>query len=257
MLGDPRGQSPQAPPAFRTCDQVVLGSSLARPHPHDTLTCMQSLAQFLSALQQELGSALPGQLQLPGGVAMQADRVVVSLQFSAAEGANGQTEFSWAHPPPNANGMLPKPLHTLTLEFKAVQTPIQGGGALPQTEASPAAPPRDQSEIIADRIKDALSLIFGAPGFDSSARATVFRETFDALSADQAEVVIESLSGNAPDNDPAAKRSRGLLLKLLRSAPLDDFEQAKLTLVDVLVQHPLDSVLSLVAREWKTQEDWL
>jgi hypothetical protein len=218
---------------------------------------MQTLAQIIAALQVELNSALPQKLSLPGGIQMQPDRVVVGLQFETREAQDGRVEFLWAPQQLTGNGTPEKAMHSLSLEFRAVAD--AGGGAMNwQQSNNPAiTPARKRNSTGEEQIKEALSLIFGPPGFDSSARATVFREAFDELSAEQSELVIESLSGAAPENDPAVKRARGLLLKLLKSAPLEDLEQVKVVLTNVLVQNPLDSVLSLVAREWKTQEDWL
>lgn len=218
---------------------------------------MQTLTQIIAALQAELSSALPHNLSLPGGIQMQPDRVVVALQFETREAQDGQVAFLWTTPQGKANGTADKSMHTLSLEFRALSGANGMGMSWPQAQDPAATPLRRQSSTKEDKIKEALSLILGAPGFDSSARATVFREAFDDLSAEQAESVIESISGAAPENDPAAKRARGLLLKLLKSAPLEDLEQAKVILADVLVQNPLDSVLSLVFREWKTQQDWL
>jgi hypothetical protein len=218
---------------------------------------MQTLAQIMAALQAELSSALPQNLSLPGGIQMQPERLVVSLQFATREAPDGKVEFLWTPQQTNANGTPDQSMHSLSLEFRAVAGTDAAGMSWQQTQNPAATPLRRRNSTSEDQIKEALSLIFGPPGFDSSARATVFREAFDELSAEQSELVIESLSGAAPENDPAAKRARGLLLKLLKSAPLEDFEQVKVILTNVLVQNPLDSVLSLVKREWKSQEDWL
>lgn len=215
---------------------------------------MQSLANVLSALQRELGAAQ--NLQFPGGVSMQPDRAVISFRFAAQEKPGGDVQFSWTDAAGNPEAPSANYPHTLTIEFKAVVAGANGHTAYLPAENFSRPIPKSEA-VPLDRIKEALSLIFGQPGFDSSARATVFREAFAELSAEQAQMVISSISGSAPEGDDVAKRSRVLLLKLARSAPIDSPEQAIAILAEILNQHPLDSILGLVAREWKTQEDWL
>lgn len=217
---------------------------------------MLSLAKVVSALQRELQSALSHNLELPGGVSLGPDKLTVSLQFAAQETREGEVHFFWSAPSEVAVSAPAGHPHTLTIEFKAAALVGEEPPAMRITGKTQSPVPK-ATQADASQIKDALSRIFGTPGFDSSARATVFREAFAELSPEQAHLVMDSISGAAPEDDEQAKRSRTLLLKLVRSAPLESPQEGIDLLSRLFRQNSLEAILTLVAREWKTQEDWL
>ncbi|HUR46640.1 MAG TPA: hypothetical protein VMZ27_12245 [Candidatus Saccharimonadales bacterium] len=103
-----------------------------------------------------------------------------------------------------------------------------------------------------------FSSLFGPPGFDSSARATVFREAFGELSPEQSRMLIESFSGTPlPEGEKLAKRSRALLIKICKSGPTKSEEEGGHLLADIFARYPLPMILTLIAREWKTQQSWM
>ncbi len=99
--------------------------------------------------------------------------------------------------------------------------------------------------------------IFGVPGFDSSARATVFREALAGLSDEQARAIADSLRGMAtPGITPAAARARGLITRLVEGAPAGPARGREL-LAEAFYRHSVESLIRTVRDKWKTQEQWL
>jgi hypothetical protein len=100
--------------------------------------------------------------------------------------------------------------------------------------------------------------VFGAPGFDSSARATVFREALAELSNDQALAVVDSLNGSlVSGTDEVVKRAWFLIGALLRSGPLKSTDRGGAFLAKIFSQHSVQSVIQLIEDRWKSQAEWL
>jgi hypothetical protein len=103
-----------------------------------------------------------------------------------------------------------------------------------------------------------LTQIFGAPGFDSSARATVFREALDGKSHDEVLAVLASLRPEATASlDDATRQASHVLRGIIQSGPLKNVGQGAHLLIGLMTQHPLPEVLRIAETTWKTHDDWL
>lgn len=225
---------------------------------------MQTLAHVIVALRQEIEQALATGHPLPDGTHLQADRVVVSLQVRVREtdSAEASESLQFEVIPAGAKSTTTTGIHTVTVEFKA------GVGASPATPPASAQTqlmmPTDSATLpelhskADENIVKALSTVLGAPGFDSSARATVLREALIELSAEQIHAVVRSLYDTPlPENDTQARRARHLILGVLKSGPLHSIEGGGEILMNVFTQHDPASVLQIIATRWKDQDAWL
>ncbi len=214
---------------------------------------MMSVQQAVRALRRELSAALIGDADLPPGAALVADRVVVSLGVCLTPN----------HSSPDAAGTFMVAtdsaacLHHVEIQFqvgtRAVPLegthPVSGHPALSTVDASNAT---DASTIFA-----VLSEIFGPPGFDSSARASVFRETLEPLPEAQRRSVLGSLSGQAPSEapDPSLYYARHLIRRLAASGP-SGLEQGIKLLERLAQQGDLNDLIQIAATRWRTQSEW-
>ncbi|MFN7141376.1 MAG: hypothetical protein ACK4UN_18775, partial [Limisphaerales bacterium] len=145
--------------------------------------------------------------------------------------------------------------HSLQIEFKC-----SSAGNHPTPPAAILHSKPEATELkgpAAESVIQQLSTIFGAPGFDSSARATVFREAFQELSDQEVEALIKSLSVSPSASAPnTVKHSLSLVERVCRAGP-SGIEKGKRTLAQIFAsQHPTP-VLKLIATTWKTQEEWM
>jgi hypothetical protein len=223
---------------------------------------MQPLHKILSALRREILDALENNRDLPDGSRLQAEKVVVSLGFSVNQHSpDGAVEVSCQETDlsiPDAEARAAKPVHQVTIQFRIAPAPAATELSPSFRETAFASPqPADLERAQDTKVAESLSSIFGAPSFDSSARATVFREALAGLSDDQARAIINSLRGlPTPGISPAAARARHLIGRLLErghaGAP-----RGRDILSEILHQHSVQSVIRIVRERWKTQEDWL
>lgn len=201
---------------------------------------VQPLRHAITAALREVESGIAHQRQ-QGKLPLVPERVHLSLNFTLDE-AGTQALVSAGGP------------HSVTIEFKAGER-LAGTAALAAStdEAAQARPAGAQDEIVS-----ALSQVFGAPGFDSSARATVFREALEGLSREQALAALAAAaaSSSASHSEPmrtVAHRLRGVI----QSGPSKTLERGGGILRDVLTRHSFEEVLRVAETEWKTQEKWL
>ncbi len=144
--------------------------------------------------------------------------------------------------------------HRLKIEFT-----IEGA-------AQPAA------EIAAERISPttteatgllpSLTAMFGAPGFDNAARASVFCEVVGELAPPQVAALIEAFredEAEVPVNspaDPAVARARTRVGRLLKLGP-SGFAGGVAAMLRVFQQDAPAPVLAAIRAHWKTQGDWI
>lgn len=104
---------------------------------------------------------------------------------------------------------------------------------------------KDGAEVLGD-----LDAVFGPPGFDSGARATVFKE----ISADLGERglgrVLDSLQRGQPSDDADLERACHGLARLLERGPSGARDGAQI-LGRVLRHHGLERVLEQVGARWR------
>lgn len=229
---------------------------------------MASLKEIVTALQQELQTAFSDPQE--SAVRLHPERLTLSLELLAIENPNSnppvQLSFKVARCGPATSEpavqAAPAGRHLLTLEIRPefLKPP---SASVPHPPApsdssvrSVASVPLDGSE--AQQTVQALGQVFGVPGFDSSARATVFREALDGLSPEQARAAVDSLGDEtAVPADGAAKRARHLIRNVIRSGPLRSFEQGAAILAKLFRQYSVESIVRLVHAKWKTQEEWI
>ena len=206
---------------------------------------MDTLANVLEIIRREIASALADDKPLPSGARLEADRVIVSLrvaivdkdQKSEVRVITGSRESSGAD------------THTITVEFAVRDGKVAGagqGGGLAQMEAESAS---------ATRIVNTFMAIFGVPGFDSSARATVFREALAGLPDEQARVLIGSLGGTLKESDERLKSGREMILRLLGRGP-SGLERSAEVLKEMFERHSTSFLLRIIEETWKTPDAW-
>jgi hypothetical protein len=224
---------------------------------------MQPLKTVISALRREIESALEGNRDLPVGARLEAERVVLSLEFMAREQhrQDGSVEVMFdvinivAQSSTDGNAVVAHcSPHRLTIEFTRAQTrPLDTEKhSLPQNYSA-----RSEEGVETNPVTKSLIDLLGAPGFDSSARATVLRETLAGLSEGQIRAVVASLAGgDLPDANEAVKRARHLIKGVLRSGPLKSAESGGKVLEEIFGRQPVESVLRLIQETWKSEEQW-
>lgn len=236
---------------------------------------MPNLKSLLADLQQQLQHALAApQHPMPSGVKLHADRVTLSLklaleQSATSVGSSQSGSYQLVPASDHSNGQNGTDRHTtdhtLTIEFRVDPT----GAVIPTAPASIATEPSPLPSLPAattpvevgpnDEAMTVLTVALGAPGFDSSARATVFCEAMDELNELQRIAIWESLGDPRPGIviDPALRRARHLLRGILRSGPGGTKPSGPAPLAALFAKHPSNDLLNLIRTEWKTQADWL
>ena len=213
---------------------------------------MLSIEQALTALQREILLALPDTSRRPARVVFQAEKVVVSLGLQL----NPDAQTSATSHPFFVAADSATCVHHVTIEFR-LNTPL-----LPDPPVSIPANetprlPANASSVEAETDFATLCEILGAPGFDSSARATVFRETLENLSESQRREVLASLTvptTNA-DEDTSLSYARHLIRRLVTSGPAG-FVRGSTLLVHLARQSSVNDLMRLAALRWRTQSEW-
>lgn len=172
-----------------------------------------------------------------GGLPMTPERISLTLNFSLD--ASGQVARAESDAP-----------HSLTVEFKV------GEWGQQQPIATPSAPA--ESRAAEGGVVSVLTQVFGAPGFDSSARAMVFCETLVGMSHAEVLAVLATLRPEATARlDDTTRRPSHVLRGIIQSGPTKNVGVGAEALVGLLKHHPLAEVLQTAEATWKTQDDWL
>ena len=205
------------------------------------LAAMQLLHQAIAVALQEAARGIAAARPLPPELGqVTADRLRITLNFALDK--TGTQASAGVGP------------HSLSLDFKL--GPVSEG----ETSPVPAAPPVVAAPAV-DATSDifgTLQQVFGAPGFDSSARAMVFREALEGLTQEQARVAVARLRPGVPSPaDPATQRAGNILRGICHSGPLKNAARGGQLLAALLAHHPLLALLAVAETEWKTHDDWL
>ena len=199
---------------------------------------MQQLNEAIAAVLREVqrGSAAA---QEASRLALLPERVRLTLNFSLDAGR-----------PPCAQAEGP---HSVTLEFIVGTAGDWKSMPLPDGDISSVPSVTEENKLV-----PALARVFGEPGFDSSARATVFRETLEGMSDAQAQEVLAALTSPLADipEEPTC-RAVHILRGVILSGPTKQIERGALVLRSAISGRALGEVLREVAATWKTQDDWL
>ncbi len=192
---------------------------------------------------------------LPSGCRWEAQRVLATVDFAVVStpGDIGELSPRFVVAGGGTGG------HSLQIEFAVGRSPLREvpdcTPAVPVAVAVPT-PVRPLSDADAEAAVGVLSGLFGAPGFDSSARATVFREALEPLSEPALERLIGSLGEAAETGDPEVDRAKHLIRRVLASGP-GPVKEGSACLQALFRQHAPGELVGLVADRWKTQLDWL
>ncbi len=128
--------------------------------------------------------------------------------------------------------------HVLTFE-------LESGSA-----ADPVLEPSGWTVADQEAVAVRLDEVFGAPGFDSAARATVFRETVSALDPAQLPALWDGVERLVPVSDVGLARAVHAVQRLLERGGVG-METGARILRDVFKSHPTAGVLELVDQRWR------
>ncbi len=146
--------------------------------------------------------------------------------------------------------------HLLVIDFDPARDPADQH-ATPVAPEHPAPVPHPHNEL-----HSALAAIFGPPGFDASARASVFCEIVENLAPSQLEALLAAFTEDAaevplhrpPDADVAAARIR--VVRLLKLGPAG-FPAGLASLLRLLNRPGGEALVRTLREHWKTQSDWI
>jgi hypothetical protein len=213
---------------------------------------MQPLKDALAQLRRDLADALAADLAAPAPWRLEPDRAVVELAVVLDAGA--WRVFDATDPLAKAG-----PAHRVTVEFSIGGRggPDRGSVEPPRDPSVAPHPPTPLPAGEPDSLVGRLSQVFGAPGFDSSARATVFREALEGFSvADIRSAIASAGLASADEANGDVRRAAHLVGRLIQRGPAG-MDRSREILADVFRQIDSAEVLALVERVWKTQDDWI
>ncbi len=206
---------------------------------------MKTIRESLDGLRRELEAALADQ----PGVRLSADRVRVTLQLALSK----QGVWSALSGPVRASEVG----HQIEVEFRVANRPSEERTRTVLEEAPLTASPLELTGEAAQQVVEQLSKFFGAPGFDSSARATVFREALDGVSLETILEAVRTLPDPKAPKEPSVRQVRHRLSGLVRSGPVGSPSKAVPLLNGIFRGYDLGQVLRLVLATWKTQDEWM
>jgi hypothetical protein len=210
------------------------------PFEDDEESGPTQLQAALLALRRELeGTARVGQSS--EGRPWKLDRIRVRMAVSCVACPGGKWE--WVP----SLGDSP---HSVDLEWSTERA--DSGSSVPSQgkEPSTAIQPAAWSPETAERVGVVLDGVFGPPGFDSAARATVFRESAMELGPDSLQVVLTALMEGRRLEESGLERARHALQRLLERGPSGVKSGAGI-LRDAFSSHPFDPLLTLVEDRWR------
>ena len=202
---------------------------------------MQDLKSVLAALRQEIDAGLDA--GRTGRVAVELD-VVGCWRDGACRFVVGKS---------SADGGGEGFQLRLRVEFEGG---VGGEDGVGEVASKPAVERNDPGAEAA--VFERLCGLFGAPGFDSSARACVFREALEGLSDGEVGLVVARLQGTgAGEVSAAVQRAGELVSRVVRSGPAQSFRRGGEILAAVFARMPAAGVLRLVEERWQSQREWM
>jgi hypothetical protein len=222
---------------------------------------MQTLNEAVAAFRQQLHAALAGleQNQTGGLRRWHADRVTLSLEVVLGDDGTLRVPSEG-----NESGKGSR-RHRVSIEFQlAGPTDAERSGkGRTSVEAGPMGPAELAHAPLAPGLRETVqareqwAMLFGPPGFDSSARAAVFCEMLQGLRPELVTELPASLMASAKSiKDEELRRARHLILGLVQSGPLKSPERASVLLQELLESRSVPALIELVETNWKTGETW-
>jgi len=210
------------------------------PFEDDEESGPTQLQAALLALRRELeGTAHVGQSS--NGRPWKLDRIRVRMAVSCVACPGGKWE--WVP----SLGASP---HTVDLEWSPEGAELRPLVPSPGKEPSTVVQPAAWSLDTAERLGVVLDGVFGPPGFDSAARATVFRESAIEVGPESLQGVLAALIEGRRLEEPGLERARHAIQRLLERGPAGVRNGAGI-LRDVFGRHPFDPLLTLVEDRWR------
>jgi hypothetical protein len=210
------------------------------PFEDDEESGPTQLQAALLALRRELeGAARSGPPS--EGQPWKLDRIRVRMAVSCVACPGGKWE--WVP----SLGDSP---HTVDLEWSPEGAELRPLVPSPGEEPSTVVQPAAWSLETAERLGVVLDGVFGPPGFDSAARATVFRESAMELGPESFPGVLTALIEARRLEEPGLERARHAIQRLLERGPAGVRNGAGI-LRDVFGRHPFDPLLTLVEDRWR------
>jgi len=198
---------------------------------------MTELQKALASFQRELDAMSAAS---PGGATWQVDRVHFRLGLEWVPGAEGQG--AWRP----SMGASP---HGLDLDW------VRGKGIVSEAEsARPASPSTMSMNGEGTPLMERLEAAFGPPGFDSAARATVFREVALEIGLEALAELLEALVGKRTLPDAEVERARQSVMRLLERGPAGVIPGAAI-LLEVFRQFPGGLILESIGSRWRYGTD--
>lgn len=198
---------------------------------------MSTIHEAWQALQKDLDRALEGR---GGQGALSEVRLSMGLTW--------QDELGW-----QVCREDQIPAHHLNLT-------LQPGGASPAS-APKTVPAQIQSAQVEapSGVQGVLISILGEPGFDNAARGSVLREVLEEMQETGGVRLAEALRLSSADRKLLPGELRSAVHRLDRladSSPLGR-PAATAALAGLMESEGLEALIEILARDWKTQEDWL
>jgi hypothetical protein len=208
------------------------------PFEDDEESCPTQLQAALLALRREL----EGTAQQPSeGRPWKLDRIRVRVAVSCVACPGGKWE--WVP----SLGDSP---HSVDLEWSPEGAELRSSVSSPAKEPSMVFQPAAWSPETAERVRGVLDGVFGPAGFDSAARATVFRESAMELGLESLLGVLAALIEGRRLEEPGLERARHAIQRLLERGP-GGIKNGAGILRDIFGRHPFDPLLTLVEDRWR------
>jgi hypothetical protein len=140
--------------------------------------------------------------------------------------------------------------HTVDLEWRSEDTGSKPPMAASGTESSMAVGSASWMPELAEQLGVVLDGVFGPPGFDSAARATVFRESALEVGPESLHGILTALVEGRRLEESGAERARHAIQRLLERGPAGVKDGATV-LRDVFGKYPFAGLLGLIEARWR------
>ncbi len=211
---------------------------------------MDGIGDTIRKVRREVEMALTDRTPMPPGVYLEADRVLLTLCLppTVTELAHGLSEQS-------LNGAIRDQgdrANRLTIEFRvrsrgpAVVSEIGSG-----TDHSPALSPQELRSLILET----GTAVFGAQGFDNSARAEVFCELVAGMDIGEVQAALALVETGASKVPLALERPVARIRQILGFSPLGR-ERAAERLLQLFRQCAAREIVMVLGEVWRFGTHW-
>ncbi|RFC41935.1 MAG: hypothetical protein DVB28_002121 [Verrucomicrobia bacterium] len=214
---------------------------------------MPTLENALRELRREVLASLSAAPLRPGEPLCTVERITLSLavELQESEEPAQAGRFIVAAAPSVVH-------HRVSVEFVAAPGFPQPPAFLAQAavEAPVANAVKAAVEVQDLSAFSVLSEVFGAPGFDSSARASVFRDVLEELSPELQHQVLVTLESPADSGEEATlSEARRRILRLAGSGP-SGAGRGPALLRELAQRESVQTLVLLAAVHWRTPSEW-